>query len=73
MKRALQILAALSVVAAVVAALMPAASASPNVSDLLCQRQMNPEDIVDTTPEFSWEYNGTQGVYQILVSSAVSE
>ena len=73
MKRALQILAALSIIAAVFVALAPGASASPEVSDLLCQRQRNPESIVDTTPEFSWRFNGAQGAYQILVSSAVSE
>jgi hypothetical protein len=73
MKRILQILTVLSAVAAVSAALMPGASASLEVSDLLCQRQRNPESIVDTTPEFSWRFDGKQGAYQILVSSAMSE
>ncbi|MDY6985948.1 MAG: hypothetical protein SVE93_06065, partial [Candidatus Thermoplasmatota archaeon] len=81
MKKMLRVRAAPVIIAIaaifIISALIFRAPESPQISDLLCQRQQNPSSIMDTTPEFSWRFRGAgaddmQGGYQILVSSIQS-
>lgn len=81
MKKMLHVRAAHVIIAIaaifIISVLVFRAPESPQISDLLCQRQQNPSSIMDTTPEFSWRFRGAgaddiQSGYQILVSSIQS-